>query len=66
MDVVYQLHVHDVFSTISTECFLNWTAFSFLKLPNVFDNVFDVFGIYGDRFTLKLFFACRRCLFTTE
>ena len=36
------------FSTISTECFLNWTAFCFWKLPNVFVNVFDVFGIWWE------------------
>ena len=36
------------FSTISTECFLNWTAFCFWKLPNVFADVFDVLGIWWE------------------
>ena len=44
-DVVYQLHVHDVFQQSQQNVFSTGLHFRFWKLPNVFDNVFDVFGI---------------------
>ena len=44
-DVVYQLHVHDVFQQSQQNVFSTGLHFRFWKLPNVFANVFDVFGI---------------------
>ena len=44
-DVVYQLDVHDVFQQSQQNVFSTGLHFRFWKLPNVFDNVFDVFGI---------------------
>ena len=38
-DVVFQLHVHDVFQQSQQNVFSTGLHFRFWKLPNVFDNV---------------------------
>ena len=47
-DIVFQLHVHDVFQQFQRNVFSTGLHFCFWKLPNVFANVFDVFGIWWE------------------
>ena len=44
-DVVFQLHVHDVFQQLQLNVFSTGLQFYFWNLPSVFVNVFDVFGM---------------------
>ena len=44
-DVVFQLHVHEVFQQTQQNVFSTGLQVRFWKLPNVFVNVFEVFGI---------------------
>ena len=42
---VFQLHVHEVFQQTQQNVFSTGLQFRFWKLPNVFVNVFEVFGM---------------------
>ena len=48
-DVVFQLHVHDVFQQSQRNVFSTGLHFCFWKLPNVFANVFDMFLEFDEK-----------------
>ena len=52
-DVVYQLHVHDVFQQSQQNVFSTWTAFSFLEVAKCFCQRFRMFLEFDEKMRMN-------------